>query len=643
MKRIVLIFVIIFCVSKNTKAQTATGNFYEDAQKFLKCTQGASSKEEFLSLANYYFASKDTKSLSVMSAIKANPFFSAYDFDALLNDNKNAPGVPPQGGGGSLMGMNVSNFADGLAKFLIERGKQELSMVFFDRFRKDLKKYPEIAYLFPRSTHIINNIELHNVNTLLQELRDAFTKDLLNEPNNILSLRDISKNDCDPKDKDYPACVKRTEIIQSVFSPTNTTLDPRTFVIPLTVMQGVMNGNNIIKIMGKVCSDPLVCKTNDDLNSYIKLTSLFMESLRTNGDRDGLFINEVQLKNLFSNEDLLRIFLGLVYQKYSSDDCYKDIKLSGANLQSVFESVLSKRNDFYSGMTSLDNINMAYVSLRKQIQNGQKPDNSAYASLISSSLGSINNFLNSFSNVTGAKIPDECKLLVNNLKTGVDLCIDIQQKNYAGIFNGAIILINETHIIKDEALSKTTKYLSFAANIASASTSEEMKEAINSVALPPGSYSIKQNSNFNISANAYIGYAYDLNFGTKKDPVFANGVYAPVGVSFNWGLGKNKKGGAFSIFISFIDVGAIASFRLSNGMTDSLKQEVRFESIISPSTQLIYEIPRTPISLCAGWRFTPKLFFKSGQTFATVAPHDVLNLSFLIDIPVVTLKNSPRK
>jgi hypothetical protein len=312
-------------------------------------------------------------------------------------------------------------------------------------------------------------------------------------------------------------------------------------------------------------------------------------------------------------------------------------------MESVFNLIIAKRFDFYSALSCLDNINLSYNGLRKQMQSGQKIENSYYASFISSSIGSINNLVNTYSKITEVPIPNKSQVFLDNLQLGSDLCIDIQQRNFPGIFNEIIKLLSESKIFKDESLKKVQKYLSFAANISSASNSEEMKEAVNSVALPPGSFSVKQNSKFNISVNSYIGYGYDFNFATSKNPVFSNGIYAPLGLSFSWGLGKNKKGGALTLFIGFIDVGAIASFRLANGFTDSLKQEVRLESLISPSTQLLYEIPKTPIAICAGWRFTPKLFYTTGSTLRTVAAQDVFNLSVLIDIPMVTLKNTPHK
>ncbi len=643
MKKIIFLFAMVslLCFSKNSFAQLgATGNLYEDAQKYLKAAQTGINKNEFLSVASFYSGTNITShsdfKLTLEKGPKLNPFLNKIKLN--FTEAVDPVSASPQGFSGSVMGLNVTNFADGLAKFLIQRAKQELSMAFFNRFKEDLKHYPEVKKLFPHSVYLLSNIELYNINTLLQELRDAFMKDLLNIPRNILSLRDVTFRECN----NDSVCYKRTREIKSIFSPTANP-DPRIFVIPLTVLQGVMDGNNIIKIMNSVSSESLICNANNDFNSYIKLIAMFMDALRTNNDKEGLFLNETQLRNLFSNEDLLNTFVGLLYQKHINNPCFGNLTLGGQNLEAIFNSVISKRYEFYAGLAALENINQACSGIKKQIQNGQKIDVATYASLTSSSLGSIGHFTKGFSGITGAAIPNEFNLLIDNLKSAADMSVDIYQRNYPGIFNASIILIKQNNIFKNETFEKVSKYLVFAANIASASNSDEMNEAINAVALPPGSYSVKQNSYFNIALNGYIGYGVDMDFATAKNPFYSYGAYAPLGVSFSWGIGKNKKGGAFTIFASLIEVGSLVSFRLANNTTDTLKQEVKLESIFSPSTQLMYAFPKMPLALCIGWRSTPKLFYSQGSNFTTLPTHDVLNISLLIDIPVVNVKNSPRK
>jgi hypothetical protein len=633
MKRgFIIALTISFLVVCKINAQVS-GFVYKDALAlYTQINSSSPNKATVKNIINYYF-----KSASVTkSTITGNPFLQKYA-DRVFDNMESGSNFQPSGALSGLFGANVTNFADGVAKFLIERSKQELSMAFFDRFKDDLKKYPEIETLFPKTVEILNNIENHNILNLLQELRDAFSKDLVNSPKNILALRG----------KDLPAkctdgnCTTRIEKIQKVFTDN----DPPTIAISLNIIQSLIDGNNIITALNRTVADEQLCKNTIPLVGYIKTILIVVESLRTDNS-DGLFINEVSLRNLFESEELLSLFLGLAYEKYNKIECYQkgnlSIKANGSSLElkDIFLKVLENRNDFYGVLTSLDNINAAYKGIRSQIDNGSKIDISYYGAFATASLSVIQKLSNGIVRVTESIAADTVKFnrFFRNLNIGIDFCVDIQQRNYAGVFSDVINFVNFNDFFNDKKTKeKIVVYLSFAANLSSASNSDEVKEAINAVAFPPGSYSIKQKSSFNVSVNGYVGYNWDFNGG-----LYANGVYAPVGFSVSCGLGK-KKGGALTLFASVIDVGAVVSYRLKNGTTDDLKQDIRLESVLAPSAQLFFEIPKTPIAFGPGWRRTSKLFYSNSMGFTVVKPKDVFSLSILIDIPIFTLKNNPYK
>jgi hypothetical protein len=207
-----------------------------------------------------------------------------------------------------------------------------------------------------------------------------------------------------------------------------------------------------------------------------------------------------------------------------------------------------------------------------------------------------------------------------------------------------LIKIHKKFLIskQKEALKKSLlKYGSFIAAMAQAETSDDVKNVIESAALPAGSYSIKQKCRGSWFVNGYMGYAWDINNikALNNVDLYLHGIYAPIGVSTNFAICKNKnhKGGAFTIFGSFIDVGGLAAYRLTNS-TDTLKQQIKLQSIISPSLQVMWEIPKTPFNLCLGWRMTPILYYSGNSTFETIQSKHVFNVSLLVDIPIFTIK-----
>ena len=170
------------------------------------------------------------------------------------------------------------------------------------------------------------------------------------------------------------------------------------------------------------------------------------------------------------------------------------------------------------------------------------------------------------------------------------------------------------------------KYGNFMALVAKAEDSEQVSAAIEAVALPTGSASIKKKSRFNVSLNAYLGGYYGKE-SLDIQSSFSNqtstyGFWAPVGIGASWGL---NRAGSISAFISIIDVGAITSFRLRNP-TDTIIStafgsdttaaignieqlpEITFQNILAPGINIIYGLPwGVPISVGGGLQRGPML------------------------------------
>ncbi len=251
----------------------------------------------------------------------------------------------------------------------------------------------------------------------------------------------------------------------------------------------------------------------------------------------------------------------------------------------------------------------------------------------------------------------------------------------------------ETLRIKDlrkfsKFTSKVLKYGTFMANIVKSDSAEEIQAAIKSAAMPVGSYSIKRESRWDVSINAYLGAGYSREFINSEDLDIINdelksgalnlddpdlpalddesrsfGVWAPVGIAGSYGIGRNKGGGSLSVFISLIDLGAIVDFRLQNQVGDSVMisamdsvhrsvsvdklPEITLENIFAPGAYLVYGIPSIPISVGAGIQQGPNLrridISENGEVFSTVkASAWRWNFFIAVDIPIVTLFNRPK-
>ena len=82
----------------------------------------------------------------------------------------------------SIGGLDVTNIADGLAKFLVKRTKQELSIAFFEKFKKTLNdtNFRDLQTVFPNTYNLLNVIDeqIYDYQKYIQNLRAAFKSDL---------------------------------------------------------------------------------------------------------------------------------------------------------------------------------------------------------------------------------------------------------------------------------------------------------------------------------------------------------------------------------------------------------------------------------------------------------------------------------
>jgi hypothetical protein len=187
------------------------------------------------------------------------------------------------------------------------------------------------------------------------------------------------------------------------------------------------------------------------------------------------------------------------------------------------------------------------------------------------------------------------------------------------------------------------KYGSFMATIVQAKTSDDVANAIEAAALPSGSSRVKRETSFNVALNAYVGvyggYEQIQGYDTSGFTLNTYGVTAPVGISISRGhsvffIGTGKSGWSTSVFISVIDIGAVASFRFKDDSTSQVPT-IHLQDIISPGLFLSIGIPKCPVSVNFGVQMGPNLR-KVSSTANDYSNHVYFrySMSLVVDIPI---------
>ena len=175
------------------------------------------------------------------------------------------------------------------------------------------------------------------------------------------------------------------------------------------------------------------------------------------------------------------------------------------------------------------------------------------------------------------------------------------------------------------------------AAVAQAKNSDEVESAIEAFALPAGSSRIKREACFNVALNAYCGLFYggENIKGLDKGYKSTFGVTAPIGISISCGKAFNGHW-SNSLFLSFVDLGAITAFRFQDSETESVPK-IELKDIVSPGIFYSLGIPKSPISINLGYQIGPLLRKVKPTVNSYESSYSRISVSVVVDIPLLNL------
>ncbi|MDH7464353.1 hypothetical protein QEG73_23850 [Chitinophagaceae bacterium 26-R-25] len=667
---------------------------------------------------------------SMEKSFRYNPFLR---FDP--NASKGAFTSLVQSGIGALGNLDVTNIADGLARFLIKRGKEELNIAFFERMKKYLDDHVEARTLFPATTTFLASIASYRYSEFLQSLREAFYKDVSSLIVNLNLLIDLPKYQQLLKTLPEIRLAIRSAKIISALSQPDSSLHPAILINHFAQLSewGEMNINlqSSWQVLDKISESvtrveysvdttrsltvktvpltkdtfmvkmtqlsPNLFKTDTtkiSAKGLVRVDSVVLLKYDTTYNKDVAWIRFSDFnQNILRDTITLRIYLGLLYQKMQNigfhyapgkDTSVQDFMRDNADnilkIADLIENFLVLAND----------VEQTLKDIKAKKSNLTNDDYSTY---IEKAINVVD-YGFKVANVIEEGIANDRYIVM--ARNANNLYKNIYTKNYnAAVMNAYLILQEvlekpkEAIAAKDSALAMDTtnrisapaktsfaaaksrldigkffsldsikdrskfvegalKYGNVMASIVKSQSPEEAQAAIEAAVLPAGSSSIKKNSAWNISLNAYIGGYFGRSFNNTDQIDGSNskvGVTAPVGFAVSKGLGFWNDGrtlGSLSAYFTVIDVGAIAGYRLNDDST-ALEQKVTLNDIFAPGGYLVYGIglpfkkaPYIPLSVGYGWQYGSKLYYKNdeGKLLVSDKSRWRSNWFVAIDIPL---------
>ncbi|RPH29748.1 MAG: hypothetical protein EHM93_16920 [Bacteroidales bacterium] len=556
--------------------------------------------------------------------IKNNPFLSALiSNDIIPNstdiDTKYLSDLYPNIVG-KMGGLNVTSLADGLARFLVERTKEEMNVIFFEQFEQFVSSNLIIKKLFPKTTPIllVAKDKMYSYQLYLPMLREAFEQDLRDLLVGIDSV--VNCKEC--------IDLKLTDEERNYIS------------LVLNVLIDIQKGMHPGDILDDLARKDQINGVDQNIKSSILMANLISRSLKS--DNPERYWISSQEFSKFNNPDFAAIYMGLLYQQIlnngkSDPKSYNDFKAFIDDNKNDIQSIVRLLQILYKNADEIDRT----ISKITKDRNGSLSDFFALGQRSVSMLSEINAVIHPEGKQK--EQIDYCLLHISNLMA------DINVRSYnSAVFETYLLLDSLTNLDKP-TLEKFIKYGSFIATVSVARDSKEVQMAIESVALPSGSYRIKRESSFSVTLNGYVGFfgGNEHVKGAKNSPFFNSyGVTAPVGIALNWGGIKpcrSKVGHSFTTFFSLVDIGALAAYRFMDDSSSTVPK-VELKDIISPGVFLSWGFGKTPFALSVGYQLGP-ILRKVAPTVNTFADNKYtrFSITLTVDIPIFNFYTKPKK
>ncbi len=680
--------------TKNSKPPYKIGIIYYDA---VYLASPDSNLDVKIKILQYYGYSTNNKLSASLRGIADSLLSLKTNADNLLRlnltpsaQNATSPSTPSTGLSSlinSVGNFDVTNIADGIARFLVTRVKEELSIAFFEHFKDILDTTPtsDLKYLFPTTYDILHSIdtEIYNWDNYITTLRDAFDKDISNLVPNLETFE------------------ANASVLDEFRKNTACHVSAR---FALYVAKGFVDHVNAGQLLDDFDADEYIQPADNDtsnlkiywatynLRNAVKTLQLISSSLRSR-DKDEYWITDSEFRELLYNDNLSGYYNLLLCLKARKDNILFEKNLNNTHrvinnpvhldnligdwnkLKPVINGFIVKVKDFRS----------SYVKMKTAIDNAKSDSAKAKISyidlypFIQSSVNILKYTVETMRKlkldveITGLKpILNTTENVLSLLNKGGELGMDLSLKRYSAVIADLTYLIDGTYNLiitskgsdptpkVDAAKLKTftenlIKYGTFMASVANAKNSEEVEKVIQNHALPTGSSRIKRESAFNVSVNAYPGLYGGFERISGVDPVWIKnkhkinsyGITAPIGIAISWGKRSCLKANwSYSFFISVIDIGAITSFRFKNDTIASIPT-ILLKDIISPGIFFSIGIPKCPLSINMGAQIGPNL--RSVSEPSQKNP-DLQNnysnnmywrysISLCVDIPILNLAN----
>jgi len=554
-----------------------------------------------------------------------------------IGTNQTGEGIIPKGL------SPTTEIISGIADFLVESTKKELTLAFFEAFKKKLDrefsfdlsieghsisfKY-ELKDFFSNSYQVLVSKNYFDVPSMGDMWITAFKKDLKELPNSLENL--LNKTP-------YLTITNKGLLVKSIFES----------------IRKIEKGHHpmeIIEQFGFVFdhySSVLDNFENNPIHIYFGLTHLVSKNLSIN-DKDGLrkWVSMAEFQKL-SKKD--RSFLiSLICREGIKSELFRNIQITKfETLEDMVKGSTENLDYLYftikNSLVSLNNLQNLLSKTKNEVKNDG--DSSSYLEYLTSVFEVFNSTLEDTYKIGGNNLfystnyYDTYIPLINII---IEFVAAGKEKKYGDSLLMAIKFF--TDFSEDDPklkdfTNKLSYYGNFLVDIINASENEkfDVKSVISNYAAPVNSYRIKRRSNSSWDLNSYPGVFVGYEFSGSNSNSF--GITAPIGFSYSWRCNKDEESGSNSIFLSAMDIAAPFTYRFRNDNdAGGLPENIKWDQIFSPGLFYVRGLKGSPLAFKAGFQWTPLLREIRENNILNEKNIFRIHVALTVDIPIFNFK-----
>lgn len=506
----------------------------------------------------------------------------------------------------------------GAADFLAERFKTELTLHYLQRMQENIDN-SELKYLFPSTRILLNYNTIANQQQLGTLLKTAFEQDLAGLTTNFVE----SLSQSDGFAKHIKSDSTLSQVIRYTQGSAKMMKEINKGIAPTAILEGLSQTFNQPE---KQDFDKIIGVVNLMAKNFVVQTAL--------GEK---WLDESYLRA----NDTLKYVLALTY--HQQEGLMQQLGATPAVMATEYATYYPKMRQTLAALQRVEQtIKQHYTKVKNDTIINKNIQYEQYIAQMTDLVRTGFTFIK----------PEKMGRSVQTYLTLSDKIVQTQQaaeaRQYGIVLNNLVYTLDylQPEAQKTEsyrqAISQIVLYGSFMLDVCNAKTEKQIKAILDNYALPVGSYSVKRRSALNVGLQAYTGgfiggeYLSAAQIAPQNALKTSLAFAAPIGLDVAFGT---KKEGAFSAFISVIDLGAVVSFRLNDPLTRDLP-ELKFENILAPGLHLFYGLPKTPISIGAGLQLAPSLRQYTATNAVLNADYAVrFGLTAAVDIPIFSFYN----